>query len=130
MHGGVRAPSCCAFPHRVAFDEVSGHRVLIKSGLGNRGRSTCGTSHVASLDFPRETGLILRCARKVQNPFQTKVGNRPFRVYQEGIRGSEQAVHRILVLPSSETRVSGNFCGNIKVSNYRFKLQDGTWDFS
>ena len=27
---------------------------------------------------------------------------------------------------SSETRVSGNFCANIKVANYRFKLQDGT----
>ena len=30
MHGGVSAPSCCAFTHRVAFEEVSGHRVLIK----------------------------------------------------------------------------------------------------
>ena len=26
MHGGVSAPSCCAFTHRVAFEEVSGHR--------------------------------------------------------------------------------------------------------
>ena len=24
MHGGVSAPSCCAFIHRVAFKEVSG----------------------------------------------------------------------------------------------------------
>ena len=37
MHGGGSAPSCCAFTHRVAFKEVSGHRVLIKSGPGNRG---------------------------------------------------------------------------------------------
>ena len=28
---GVSAPSCCDFIHRVAFEEVSGHRVLIKS---------------------------------------------------------------------------------------------------
>ena len=130
MHGGVSAPSCCAFTHRVAFEEVSGHRVLIKRGPGNCGRSACGTTLMSSLEFPRETGLILMCAGKVQNPFQTKLGNRPSRRYQEGIRGSEQAVHRILVFPSSETRVSGNFCGNIKVSNYRFKLQDRTWDFS
>ena len=82
------------------------------------------------LEFPRETGLILRCAGKVRNPFQTKQGNRPSRRDQEGIRGSEQAVHRTLVFPSSETRVSGNFCANIKVANYRFKLQDGTWGFS
>ena len=32
-------PSFCVFIHRVAFEEVSGHRVLMKSGLGNRGRS-------------------------------------------------------------------------------------------
>ena len=78
------------------------------------------------LEFPRETSLILRCAGKVRNPFQTKQGNRPSRRDQEGIRGSEQAVHRTLVFPSSETRVSGNFCANIKVANYHFKLQDGT----
>ena len=70
------APSCCAFTHRVAFEEVSGHRVLIKSGPENRGRSARGTSHMASLEFPPETGLILRCTRKAGNPFQRKQGNR------------------------------------------------------
>ena len=77
MHGGVSDPSICAFIHRVAFEEVSGHRVLMKSGLGDRGRSAFGTTHVASLEFPGETGLILRCAGKIGNPFQTKQGNRP-----------------------------------------------------
>ena len=48
MHGGVRVPSCCAFIHRVAFEEVSGHRVLLKSGLGNRDLSACGTIHEAT----------------------------------------------------------------------------------
>ena len=43
---------------------MSGHRVLIKSGPENRGRSARGTSHMASLEFPPETGLILRCTRK------------------------------------------------------------------
>ena len=37
MHGGGSAPSCCAFTHRVAFEEGSGPRVLLKSGPGNRG---------------------------------------------------------------------------------------------
>ena len=32
MHGGVSAPSCCAFIHRVSIKEVSWHRVLFKSG--------------------------------------------------------------------------------------------------
>ena len=84
MHGGVSAPSCCALPHRVAFEEVSGLRVLIKSRPGNRGRSACGTTHVASLEFPRETGLILKCTGKVRNPFQTKQCNRPSRGIRRG----------------------------------------------
>ena len=37
MHWGVSAPSSCDFIHRVAFEEVSGHQVIIKSGPGNRG---------------------------------------------------------------------------------------------
>ena len=48
MHGGVSAPSCCAFIHRVAFEEVSGHRVLLKCGPGNRGLSACCTTHEAT----------------------------------------------------------------------------------
>ena len=56
MHEGVSAPSCCAFIHRVAFKEVSGHRVLINSGAGNRGLSERGTIHeatsrISSLDW-------------------------------------------------------------------------------
>ena len=41
-------------------EEGSGPRVLLKSGPGNRGRSAFGPTHVARLEFPRETGLILR----------------------------------------------------------------------
>ena len=48
MHGGISAPSCCAFIHRVAFEEVSGHRVLLKCGPGNRGLSACCTTHEAT----------------------------------------------------------------------------------
>ena len=74
MHGGVSAPSFCAFPHRVAFKEVSGQWVHFKSGPGNRGRLACGTTHVAHLVFPRETSIILRCAGKARNTFHTKQG--------------------------------------------------------
>ena len=62
MHDGDSAPSCCAFTHWVAFEEVSGPRVLFKSGQGNRGLSACGTTHGASLKFPSEAGYILRYA--------------------------------------------------------------------
>ena len=112
MHGGVSAPSCCAFTHRVAFEEVSGPRVLLKSGPGNRGRSACGTTHVARLEFPRETGLILRCAGRAGNPFRTTQGNRLSCRDQEGRRGSDEAVPGLSVFPSREPRVSGNVWGS------------------
>ena len=129
MHEGVSAPSCCAFTHRVAFEEVSGHRVLIKSGPENQGRSARGTSHMVSQEFPPETGLILRCTRKAGNPFQTKQGNRLSCHDQEGRRGSDEVVPGPSVFPSREPSVSGNFCGRIKGVKYRFALKDGTWDF-
>ena len=109
MHGGVSAPSCCAFAHRAAFEEVSGHRVLIKSRPGNPGRLARGTTHVASLEFPRETGLILRCARKAGKPFQTKQGNRLSCRDQEGKRCSDEVVPGPSVFPRREPGVSGNF---------------------
>ena len=37
MHGGGSAPSCCAFTHRVAFEEGSGPRVATEEGLTSRG---------------------------------------------------------------------------------------------
>ena len=129
MHGGVIAPSFCAFPHRVAFNEVSGYWVHFKSGRGNRGRSACGTTHVARLEFPHETGLILRCAGKAGNPFQTTQGNRLSCRHQEGRRGSEEAVPGPSVFPSGEPGVSGDFGGRRKAVRDRFALQGGTGDF-
>ena len=127
MRGGVSAPLCCAFAQRVAFKDVSRHRVLLKSGPGNRGRSACGTTRELRLEFPRETGLILKNPVKVGNPLQTKQGKRPSYRKQEGRRGSDKLVLGTSVFTSSETDISGNFWGHIK---YRFALQDGTWDFS
>ena len=128
--GRGSAPSCCALTHRVAFEEGSGPRVLLKSGPGNRGRSACGTTHVAHLEFLRETGLMLRCARKAGNPFQTTRGNRLSCRDQEGRRGSEEVVPGTSVFLWSETRMSGNFLCCIKVIKYRFEFQDENWDFS
>ena len=112
MHGGVSALSCCAFTHRAAFEEVSGHRVLIQRGPGVRGRSACGPTHVARLEFPRETGLILRCPGKAGNPFQTTQGNRLSCHDQEGRRGSDEVVLGPSVFPSREPGMSGNFWGS------------------
>ena len=112
MPGDGSAPSCCAFTHMVAFEEGSGPRVLLKSGPGNRGRSACGTTHVARLEFPRETGLIQRCAGKTRNPFQTTQGNRLSFRDQDGRRGSEEAVPGHSVCPSGEPGVSVDFWGS------------------
>ena len=77
MHRGVSAPSCCAFPHRIAFQEVSGHWVLLPSGPGNRGRLACGTTNVARLEFPCENGLILKGPVNVGNPLKQSRGSDP-----------------------------------------------------
>ena len=82
------------------------------------------------LEFPRETGLIVRCAGKVENPFQTKQGNQNTCRDQKGRRGSAEVMPGTPVFPSSETGVSGNYWGHIKGAKYHFALQDGTWDFS
>ena len=112
MHGSVSAPSCCAFTHRVAFEEVSVQRVLLKSGPGNRGRYACGTTPVAHLEFPPAEGLILRCAGKAGNPFQTTQGIRQSCRHQEGRRGSDEVMSGPSVFPSREPGVSGNFWGS------------------
>ena len=70
------------------------------------------------LEFPRETGLILRCAGKVGNPFQTKHGSRPSSRTQEGRSGSDEVVPGTSVFPSRETRVSGNFWNRIKGAKF------------
>ena len=104
---GFSAPKCCAFIKRVIFKEVSGHRVLIKSGPGNRGLSACGTTHVAHLEFPRETSIILRCAGKAGNPFQNTQGNRLSCRDEEGRRGSDEGVPGPSVFPSGRDEPCG-----------------------
>ena len=82
------------------------------------------------LEFPRETSLILRFARKAGNPFQTTQGNRLSCRDQEGRRVSDEVVPGTSVFPSSETGMLGNFWGRIKGAKYRFELHDGTRDYS
>ena len=45
---GESLPLRVDFLHRVEFGEVSGHRVLIKRGLGNRGAWQRGSNHEAT----------------------------------------------------------------------------------
>ena len=64
------------------------------------------------LECLRETGLILRCDRKVGNPFQTKQGSRPSCPDQEGRKGSEEGVPENLGVPLEGDRDFGELCGS------------------
>src|SRR5574342_299002 len=64
------------------------------------------------LECLRETGLILRCDRKVGNPLQTKQGSRPSRPDQEGRKGSEAGVPENLRVPLEGDRDFGELCGS------------------
>src|SRR5574337_300371 len=63
------------------------------------------------LECLRETGLILRCDRKVGNPFQTKQGIRPSCRDQEGRRGSEEVLPENFGVPLEGDRDVGALCG-------------------
>ena len=64
------------------------------------------------LECRRETGLILRCDRKVGNPFQTKQRSRPSCPDKEGRRGSEEVVPENLGVPVEGDRDVRARCGS------------------
>ena len=82
------------------------------------------------LECRREPGLILRCDRKVGNPFQTIRGVDP-PVQIRRVEGAQSKwCQKTSVFLSRETGIPGNFVGRIKGAKYRFDLQFLTWDFS
>ena len=90
----------------------TGNCVLIKRGPGNQGLRNVEPPTRPRLEFRRETCLILRCDRKVGNPFQTKQGNRPSCRDHEGRRGSEEVVLENLCVPLEADRYVGELCGS------------------
>ena len=96
--------------HRVELGEVSGHRVLIKRGPGNRVLPNVEAPTRPRLECRRETSLIPRCDRKVGNLFQRKQGSRPSCRDQEGRRGSEEVVPENLGVPLQGDRDAGELC--------------------
>ena len=64
------------------------------------------------LECRRENGLILRCDRKVGNPFRTNQGSRPSCPDQEGRRGSEEVVPENLGVPLEGDGDVGELCGS------------------
>ena len=85
--------------------------------LSTAGRAIGVFRHVAPptrlrLELPRVTVLILRCAGKAGNPFQTTQGNHLSCRDQEGRRGSDEEVPGPSVFPSRDPGVSGKFWGS------------------
>ena len=132
VQGGSGLSSSCVWNLRVFPDDARGcqcpfvlclspqgclRRGVPASGssperTGKSGSFSIGTTLVARLEFPRETGLILRYDGKAGNPFQTTQGNRLPCRYQEGRRGSDEAVPGPSEMPSREPSMSGNFWGS------------------
>ena len=82
------------------------------------------------LECRRERGLILRCDRKVGNPFQTKQGVDPPVQIRRGERAQRRGCRKTSGFLSRETGISGNFVGRLKGAKCPFDLQFLTWDLS
>ena len=81
------------------------------------------------LEYRRETGLILRCDRKVGKPRQSRGVDPPVQIRR--VEGAQRKwCGKISVFLLRETGMSGHFVGRIKGAKYRFDLQYLTWDFS
>ena len=96
---------------------------------GNRGRWACGPTHVARLEFLRETGLMLRCAGKAGNPFQTTRGIDSPVAIRRGEGAQRKRCRDTRCCPRGNPACRGTFGGRRKALRDRFALQGGTEDF-
>ena len=96
---------------------------------GKSGFSACGTTHVASLKFPRETSLILRCAGKVGNPFQTKQGIDPPVTIRRGEGAQMKCCWEPRCLPRVRLVCRENFgvASRVPRTISHFKMECGTF---
>ena len=117
MHGVVSAPSCCAFTHRVAFEEGSGPRVLLKSGPGNRGRSAVEpptwlvsnfpVRPASSSGAPGRPGTPSEPRRGIDSPVVIRRGERAQMKLCRDSRCSLEGTRRVGELLVVARRVSG-----------------------
>ena len=109
---GQLLPLRVDFIHRVEFGECSGNGFLLRRHREIGVIRSAEAPTRPRLECTRETGLILRCDRKVGNPFQTKQGSRTSCPDQDGRRGSEQVVPENLGVPLEGDRDAGDLCGS------------------
>ena len=75
------------FIHRVAFEEVSGHRVLINSGAGNRGLSERGTIHEATSRISSLDWCHPEVRHEDREPLPDKAGESTILSRSGGVKG-------------------------------------------
>ena len=73
MHDGDSAPSCCAFTHWVAFEEVSGPHLGLCPGLNVPLKGRQG-SQGGVPDSPGESGLASRARQGCRSPLESRRG--------------------------------------------------------
>ena len=69
--GYLLEPTVCPKGSQASWGVWIEDSAFLSRPCRKRRPSSRGPTHVARLEFPRETGLILRCAGKAGNPFQT-----------------------------------------------------------
>ena len=77
MHGGVSTPSCCAFIHRFPLKRCPGIEFLLRADREIRVFPHVAPPTSLRLEFPSETGLILRCAGNFGTPCRQSRGIDP-----------------------------------------------------
>ena len=130
MHGDVSAPSCCAFSHRVAFEEGPGIGFLsrVDREIGvvwHVARATWLISNflvrpASSRGAPGRPGTPSRQCRGIDSPVVIRRG--------EGAQMKRCQDPRCS--PRGNPACRGTFGGRVKGVRYRFALQGGTWNFS
>ena len=129
MHGGGSAPSCCAFTHRVAFEEESGH-----GSLSRAGRAIGGVRHVA-LPMWLVSNFLVRPVSSCGAPGRPGNPSRPRWGIDSpvAIRRGEGAQMKQCRDPRCSPRgnpaCQGLFGSRMKAGRDRLALQGGTGDF-
>ena len=129
LHGGVNAPTCCDFIHGVAFEEVSGHGFLVKSGPGHWGPLECGTTHeatsrISSCDRPHS-----EVPREGREPLPDKAGESTLLSRSGGEMGLRGSGARNLSVPLEGVRYVwevSSVASRVPSTVWNFKTEGGT----
>ena len=101
MHGDVSVPSCCAFIHRVAFEEMSGRQVICSDFSAVEGR---GLAYLAGEDSELEA---YRSGKDIYKVNASLIYSIPYEQVDGGGKGAQRQVGKTATLAclAEDTRV-------------------------